>query len=53
MMAGASLPEAMGASGVAMGWLSRAHCQLVVFKRFHEAVARQEARLRGEKVDGT
>lgn len=44
---GASLVEAVNASGVVLGKLSRAHCQLVILKRFHESVAAQEERLRG------
>ncbi len=39
--------EAMMKNGVLLGRLSRAHCQLVLLMRFHEAVVRQEERLAG------
>jgi acyl-CoA oxidase len=41
------MAAAMMKNGVLLGRLSRAHCQLVLLKRFHEAVARQEERLAG------
>ena len=41
------MAEAMMKNGVLLGRLSRAHCQLVLLKRFHEAVAQQEERLAG------
>lgn len=40
-----SLSEAISAKGVLLGQLSRAHCQLIILKRFHESVAAQEKRL--------
>jgi len=41
------MAEAMMKNGVLLGRLSRAHCQLVLLKKFHEAVAQQEERLAG------
>lgn len=41
------LAEAMMTHGVLVGKLSRAHCQLVIMKRFHESIEKQERRLQG------
>jgi hypothetical protein len=43
----ASLQQALIRQGVLLGRLARAHCQLIILRRFHESVARQEARLKG------
>lgn len=43
---GASVPQALVRQGVLLGRLARAHCQLIMLRRFHESVARQEARLK-------
>ncbi len=43
----ASLQQALSRQGVLLGRLARAHCQLIILRRFHESVARQEARLKG------
>lgn len=39
------LAASMMKNGVLFGRLSRAHCQLVLLRRFHEAVAREEGRV--------
>lgn len=44
---GASLQQALVRQGVLLGRLARAHCQLIMLRRFHESVAKQEARLKG------
>lgn len=51
--AAASLQQALVRQGVLLGQLARAHCQLIILRRFHESVARQEERLQqGEGKDG-
>ncbi len=47
---GKSLPQAMMQHGVLLGRLARAHCHLVLLKRFDESIRRQEDRLAGKAV---